>query len=162
MFIVRSSFLGSIECKYMYRYTLLPPPPSSYVCVWGLGMDQITIKTPNPKCRVYWCLIEFIDWRYSQSCWYFWPLLWTNTPVTFSLVCLPPLPHVPVRISTGVCVYTVCNRERRGSGCVESIYRSYILYIWPDSETTKLLYHPPGPQTDKHLPPGKFLRKADI
>ncbi len=23
---------------------------------------------PNPKCRLYWCLIEFIDWRYSQSC----------------------------------------------------------------------------------------------
>jgi hypothetical protein len=20
-------------------------------------MDQITIKTPNPKCRLYWCLI---------------------------------------------------------------------------------------------------------
>jgi hypothetical protein len=33
--------------------------------------DQITIKTPNPKCRLYWFLIEFIDWRYSQSCWYF-------------------------------------------------------------------------------------------
>jgi hypothetical protein len=25
------------------------------------GMEQITIKTPNPKCRPYWCLIEFID-----------------------------------------------------------------------------------------------------
>ncbi len=38
-------------------------------------MDQITVKTPNPKCSLYWCLIEFIDWRYSQSCWYFRPLL---------------------------------------------------------------------------------------
>jgi hypothetical protein len=28
-------------------------------------------KTPNPKCRLYWCLIEFIVLRYSQSCWYF-------------------------------------------------------------------------------------------
>ncbi len=26
------------------------------------NMDQINIKTPNPKCRLYWCLIEFIDW----------------------------------------------------------------------------------------------------
>jgi hypothetical protein len=26
-------------------------------------MDQITIKTSNPKCPLYWCLIEFIDWR---------------------------------------------------------------------------------------------------
>ncbi len=30
-------------------------------------MDQISIKTPNPKCRLFWCLVEFIDWRYSQS-----------------------------------------------------------------------------------------------
>ncbi len=29
-------------------------------------MDQISKKTPSPKCRLYWCLIEFIDWRYSQ------------------------------------------------------------------------------------------------
>jgi hypothetical protein len=27
----------------------------------------------DTKCRLYWCLIEFIDWRYSQSCWYFRP-----------------------------------------------------------------------------------------
>jgi hypothetical protein len=26
----------------------------------------------------------------------------------------------------------------------------------PDSEPTNLLYHPRGPQTDKHLPPGPF------
>ncbi len=26
------------------------------------------------KCRLYWCLIEFIDRRYRQSCWYFRPL----------------------------------------------------------------------------------------
>ncbi len=24
------------------------------------SIDQITIKTPNPQCRLYWCLIEFI------------------------------------------------------------------------------------------------------
>jgi hypothetical protein len=36
----------------------------------GFRMYQITVKTPNPKCRLYWCLIEFIDWRYTQS-WYF-------------------------------------------------------------------------------------------
>jgi hypothetical protein len=26
-------------------------------------MDEGTIKTPNPKCRLYWCLVEFIDRR---------------------------------------------------------------------------------------------------
>ena len=31
-------------------------------------------------------------------------------------------------------------RGWRGSGCVESIYRSYTLCIWPDSKPTKLIY----------------------
>ncbi len=46
---------------------------------------------------------------------------------------------------------------------MESIYRSYTLCIWPDSEPTKLLNHPKQknyegrePQTDKHLPPNPF------
>jgi hypothetical protein len=30
-------------------------------------IDQITLKTPNPKCRLYWCLTEFTDWTYIQS-----------------------------------------------------------------------------------------------
>ncbi len=34
-------------------------------------MIKGTRRTPNPKCRLYWCLIEFIDWRYNQSSWYF-------------------------------------------------------------------------------------------
>ncbi len=55
-------------------------------------LDQLAINTPNHKCRLYWCLLEFTDWRYSQSCWYFQPLFWTITPQTFSLVHLPPLP----------------------------------------------------------------------
>ncbi len=49
-------------------------------------------KDTKPKCRLYWCLIEFIDWRYSQSCWYFRPALWTIAPLTFSLVSSPPPP----------------------------------------------------------------------
>jgi hypothetical protein len=27
----------------------------------ALNIDQITIETPNPKCRLYGCLVEFID-----------------------------------------------------------------------------------------------------
>jgi hypothetical protein len=69
--------------------------------LWGAGgapgpiynsMDQISIKTPNHKCRLYWCSIEFIDWRHSQSCWYVRLRLWTSAPLTFSLVHLPPPP----------------------------------------------------------------------
>jgi hypothetical protein len=39
-------------------------------------------------------------------------------------------------------------------------------YIDNKPEPTKLLYHPMGPQTNKHLPPGpftgQFLGKVDI
>ncbi len=45
------------------------------------AMDEETIKTQNPICRLFWCLIVFIDWRYNQSCWYFRPLLWTVAPL---------------------------------------------------------------------------------
>ncbi len=48
---------------------------------FGEAMDEGTIKKQNPKCHLHWCLIEFIDWRYSQSCWYFPPLLSTVVPL---------------------------------------------------------------------------------
>jgi hypothetical protein len=35
-----------------------------------VAIMEINIKVPNPKCCLYWC---FIDWRDSQSCWYFRP-----------------------------------------------------------------------------------------
>ncbi len=96
-----------------------------------LTMDQISLKIPNPKCQhLYWCSIDFIDWRYSQSYWYFQPLSWTSAPLTFSLVHLsPPLGFFPVWIKyRGTCIHTVCNR---GGG-------------------------DRGPLTDKHLPPSTF------
>ncbi len=78
-----------------------------------MSIDQVTIKTSNPKCRLYWCLIGFKDWEYSKSCWYFRPLLWTRAPLTFSLV--HPPPPFPVWISTGVCIYPLCNRGEGAS-----------------------------------------------
>ncbi len=94
------------------------------------GVDQIYIKIPNPKWRLYWCLLEFLDWRYSQPCWYFRPLLWTSAPLSFSLIHLspPPSPCVGVNKYRGKGIHTVCNR---GGG-------------------------DRGPQTDKHLPPSTF------
>ncbi len=72
-----------------------PGSASSVMQDWkGCSMDEISIKTPNLKCCLYWCFLELIDWRYSQSCWYFRLLLWTNAPLTFSLVAPPPLPCV--------------------------------------------------------------------
>ncbi len=79
-------------------------------------MDQISIKTPNPKCRLCWCLTEFTDWRYSQSCWYFRPLslLSTSAPLSFSLVHLPPFPCV--NKYRGTCIKFIQFLTGRGSG----------------------------------------------
>ena len=119
-------------------------------------MDQISIKTPNPKCRLYWCLIEFIDWwRNSQSCWYFRPLLWTSAPLTFSLV---DLHRIPMWISTaGMCV--------QGEGirlCGEHLQELYTVYL-TRFRTKKNCFTNPnknlggrGTQTDKHQPPSPF------
>ncbi len=81
-------------------------------------MDQISIKIPNRKCRLYLCLIEFIDLRYSQSCWYFPPLLWTSAPLTFSL---PPSPLPCVNKYPGVFIHTMCDREGGGIGGLRQI-----------------------------------------
>jgi hypothetical protein len=88
------------------------------------------------------------------------PPLWNSAPLTFSLVHFPPSPPTPlpcVNKNRGM-YFTVFNRGGVESGCVESIYRSYTLCIWPDSEPTQSLFHPKpkptrggGPHTDKHL-----------
>ncbi len=66
-----------------------------------------------------------------------------------SMVHLPP-PPFPVWICTPH-IHTVCNGGG-GAGCLESIYRSYTLCIWPDSEPIKLpLPSQTKTQTDKHL-----------
>ncbi len=68
-------------------------------------MDELTIKEPNPKCRLHWCLIEFIDWRYSHvgnldsSCELAPTNLLTGSPP-------PPLPGVN-KYRGGLCIYTV-------------------------------------------------------
>ncbi len=61
-------------------------------------MDHITTKTPTPKCRLHWCSVEFIDWRYCtvSNVGIFDPALWAVAPQTFSLgpALPPPLPCV--------------------------------------------------------------------
>ncbi len=52
-------------------------------------MDQITIKTSNPKYRLYWCFIEFTDVHVGIS-----------TPLV------------------KICIYTVCNRGGEGDRVV--------------------------------------------
>ncbi len=92
-----------------------PPPPSGYRSSFHKShsththaivgsMDQISIKTPNPKGRIYWCLLEFIDW---MSCWYFRPLLWTSAA-------LPSLVHLPPSLPPSLC-------EQQGIGGLRQI-----------------------------------------
>ncbi len=84
------SMIASVQ-KNMYLFRRFA---YIFVNVSVYPMDLVITKTSNPKCRLYWCLIEFLYWRYSQSCCYFRPALWTTAPITFSLVSSPP-PHPP-------------------------------------------------------------------
>ncbi len=58
------------------------------------GHGLINYKDTKTKCRLYWCFIEFIDWRYSQSCWFF--------STQLCKYCFSHLPH-PFPISQSQC-----------------------------------------------------------
>ncbi len=107
-------------------------------------MDEGTIKTQNPKCRLHWCSIEFIDWRYSQSYWYFGPLLWTFAPL---LSLWPPLPLPKVNVQY---LQTVCGC---GGGRVLSCVVDHILQKFLTRFRTFKIARPP--QT-------KMTSKGDI
>ncbi len=63
-------------------------------------MDEVTIKTPNPKCCLYWCLIEFIE-ILSVMMVFSTPLVYC-CPYTFSLT--SPLLKVNVQYIQRVAV----------------------------------------------------------
>ncbi len=104
--------------------------------------ELINYKDTKTKCRLYWCLIEFMDWRYSQSsqaCWYFQPSFMnycTSNLLSGSSPSFPPFPK------TIFC-------------------RSLTLCFWPDSEPTKSR-RGGGPQTDIHLPQSPFTGHFSI
>jgi hypothetical protein len=100
LFRRRDRYFASIFQIYnddiaMYSPRLLP---STEVCQARAVMDLhglINYKDTNTKCRLYWCLIEFLDWRYSQSCWYFRPSFVNYCPSNLLSGSPPPLPvHV--------------------------------------------------------------------
>ncbi len=147
------SIPSQCECT---QFRTPPPPPH------GL----INYKDTKTKCRLYWCLIEFIVWRNSESCWYFRPSFVNYCPA--NLLSGSPPPPIPLSQSqsTIYCTQTVCGFEGIG-GCwvvLEAIFcRSLTVCFWPDSEATKFLDHPKqkprrggGVQTDKHLPQSPF------
>ncbi len=77
----------------------------------------INYEDEKTKCRLCWCLIQFIDWRYSQSSWYFRPSFVNYCPSNLlSGLPLPPLPSFP-SFPKSSRVQTVCGWE--GVGDVE-------------------------------------------
>ncbi len=90
-------------------------------------MDQMTIKTPKPKYRLYWCLLEFIDWRYSQSMFgYFQSLLWTGAPLTSHwLYPPPPIPPSLCEWVRGMSPVLFIKTWERG------LYRARAPLLWP-------------------------------
>ncbi len=59
------------------------------------------------------CLSEFIDWSYSQSCWYFWPLLLNCCPSNLlSGSTLPP----PSMCEWVFCIHLYCTVFKGGGG----------------------------------------------
>ncbi len=96
------------------------------------------------------CLLEFIDWRYSHSCWYFRPSFLSGSP-------LPPSPPFP-KSKYSIYRQFVAGGEG-GRILLESIFwRS--LYSVSDQIRTYKIASPPqrktkegrGPRTDNHLP----------
>jgi len=113
------------KCELLLTLSCISAPPLALQMV--PCMDEWTIKTPNPKCRLFFkiylltdfaalYLRDFIDWRYIHR-----PSLWTVAPMdegtilvyfcpsTFSLTSLP-LPKVNLQY-----IHTVCGCG--GGGC---------------------------------------------
>jgi hypothetical protein len=74
-------FVPLTSIKYPSQEPPSPPPPKKM----SILRQSLQIKKPNHKCRHYWCLIEFIDKRYSQYVGIFHRLCELFAPLTFSL-----------------------------------------------------------------------------
>jgi hypothetical protein len=107
------------------------------------------------------CLIEFIEWRYSQSCWYFRPSYVNYCPS--NLLSGSPTPPPPLTPSQSQrTVQTVCGWEGLGGGGVLSCVGDHNLQEFNTLFLTRFRTHriatPPqaktkegrGPQTDKN------------
>ncbi len=127
----------------------------------------IKYKDTKTKCRLYWCLIKLIAWRYSQSCWYFGPSFVNNCPSNL-LSCSPPIP--PPHSKSQSKVQTVCVWEGVGGGalsCVgDRILQEFNTLYLTRFRTYKIALPPQtkpkggrGPQTDKHLAQSPFTDK---
>ncbi len=136
-------------------------------------------KDTKTKCRLNWGLIEFIDWRYYQSGWYFRPSFVNYCPSNLSLVHLPhPSPPSLSQITVYKDSVWLGGGEGGGSlSCVgDQILQEFnTLFMIDQIQNLQncYLYSPQtktqegrGPLTNKHLPQSplqvNFFRYPDI
>ncbi len=106
-------------------------------------MDLITIKTPNTKCRLWLCLIEFIDWRNYQSCWYIiFNRPWTSDPLTFKTPAAKSLYRsIFLLTAFGIAFYQYnLSTAKRNGYIFQMYYVLYILYATDNRKDTPLLH----------------------
>jgi hypothetical protein len=96
--------MGHIAVRYNFQDNIRTP---TYTVDHGL----INYKDTISKCRLYWFLIEFTDWRYSQSCWYFRPSFVKYCPAN-PLSNSSPTSSPFQSQSTVQCIQTLCVWER--------------------------------------------------
>ncbi len=104
----------------------------------SLYNGQINYKGTKTNCHFYWYLIEYINWRHSQLCWYFWPSFVNYCPSNLLSGSPPPL-HPFAKSST--VYYRQCVAGRVWGGCWVVLKTIFCRSFWPDSEPTKLIYH---------------------
>ncbi len=136
---VQEIYKQTREYKLQYRKTgnteesqsaSLQDSLSNYVCLHLVSQvghcmamlfertGLINYKDTKTKCRLYWYLIEFLDWRYSQSYWYFRPSFvnyWPSNLLSGS----PPLP--PPSPKSKYSLYTQCLAGRGGGGVLSCV-----------------------------------------
>jgi hypothetical protein len=102
----------------------------------------INYKDTKTKCRLYRCFIEFIDWRYSQSCWYFRPSFLNYCPSNLlSGSPPPPLPLPKVKVQYIQFRQCVAGRGWGVLSCVEdhilflNRFRTYKIATPPQTKT---------------------------
>ncbi len=73
LYVFMHDFFNKKSCLFGFANTQVWAKNYKHTAYYSYctGLEQsvvfstvvISINTPNPKCRLYWCLIEFIDWR---------------------------------------------------------------------------------------------------
>ncbi len=132
----------TISISYSRTWSTRPCSASAGILRWdhykhGLN-NYKDIKTK--KCRLYWCLIEFIDWRYSQSCWYFLPSFVNYCPSNLLSGSPPPFPKSKYKIYRKECGWEGVGRCWIVLG--DHILREFNTLFLTRFRTYKIAYHP--------------------